>query len=79
MESTLAYLRTILFRDGVEQMRRDAQLALDGLSPDSPYRAAMLHTVGVSYLLQDDVKSADPIFAHALDEAEPRTHGRRWR
>ena len=69
VESTLAYLRTILFRDGVEQMRRDAQLALDGLSPDSPYRAAMLHTVGVSYLLQDDVKSADPIFAHALDEA----------
>jgi LuxR family maltose regulon positive regulatory protein len=69
VESTLAYLRAILFRDGVEQMRRDAQLALDGLSPDSPYRAAMLHSVGVSTLLQDDVNGADPIFAHALDEA----------
>ena len=69
VESTLAYLRAFLFRGGVEQMRRDAQLAFDGLSPDSPYRGAMLHTVGISYLLQGDVDSADPIFTHALDEA----------
>ena len=73
VESTLAYLRALLFREGVEQMRRDARLALDGLSPDSPYRAAMLHTVGISYLLQDNVDSADPIFAHALDEANLAT------
>jgi len=69
VESTLAYLRAFLFRGGVEQMRRDAQLAWDGLRPDSPYRAAMLHTVGISYLLQGDVDSADPVLARALDEA----------
>ena len=43
MEGTLAYLRTLLCRTGLDEMRRDAQLALDGLSPTSPYRPAMLH------------------------------------
>lgn len=49
MESTLAYLRAILCRDGVDEMRRDAQMAWEGLSPASPYRATMLHTEGISY------------------------------
>lgn len=69
MESQLAYLRAILCRDGVQEMRRDAQLAWDGLSPQSPYRVAMLHTEGLSYLLEGDVDRADPIFARAFDAA----------
>ena len=69
MASYLAYLRAILCRDGVDQMRRDAQIAGDGLSPRSPYRATMLHTEGVSYLLQGDPDRADPILAHAFDAA----------
>jgi LuxR family transcriptional regulator, maltose regulon positive regulatory protein len=69
MASYLAYLRAILCRDGVDQMRRDAQIAWDGLSPRSPYRATMLHTEGVSYLLQGDPDRADPILAHAFDAA----------
>jgi LuxR family transcriptional regulator, maltose regulon positive regulatory protein len=44
MEGHLAYLRAILCRNGVEEMRRDAQLGWDGLSPSSPYRSTMLHT-----------------------------------
>ncbi len=69
MESTLAYLRAILCRDGIDQMRRDAQIAWDGLSPASPYRATMLHTEGISYLVQGDHDRADPILAHAFDVA----------
>ena len=69
MEATLAYLRAILSRDGIDEMRRDAQIAWEGLSPASPYRATMLHTEGISYLVQGDHDRADPILAHAFDVA----------
>jgi LuxR family maltose regulon positive regulatory protein len=67
MEGTLAYLRAILCRDGIDAMRRDAQIAWDGLSPASPYRATMLYTVGNSYLVEGDPARAEPIFARAFD------------
>jgi LuxR family maltose regulon positive regulatory protein len=67
MEGTLAYLRACLCRGGVAEMRRDAQIAWDGLSPASPYRATVLYTVGLSHLLEDDPDGADPILARALD------------
>jgi len=69
MAATLAYMRALLCRGGVEQMRRDAQLALAGLNPASPYRATMLHTVGVFHLLVGDLARADPLFVHAFDVA----------
>ncbi|HEU4400002.1 MAG TPA: LuxR C-terminal-related transcriptional regulator [Actinomycetota bacterium] len=69
MESHLAYLRALLCRDGVAGMRRDATLAFQGLSPLSPYRATMLHTEGLSYLLEGEPDRADPILAQALDTA----------
>lgn len=69
MVSLLAYLRAILARDGVEAMRRDARLSLDGLSASSPYRATMLHTEGLSFLLAGDPRSAEPIFVAAFEEA----------
>ena len=69
MEAALAYLRALLCRRGVAQMRSDAELALAGLNPASPYRATMLHTEGVSHLLDGDLDRADPIFAHAFDVA----------
>jgi LuxR family transcriptional regulator, maltose regulon positive regulatory protein len=69
MEASLAYLRALLCRDGLDAMRRDAQLALGGLSPTSPYRASMLHAEGQSHLLQGDLDTADALFARALDEA----------
>src|SRR5690349_14871492 len=67
MEGTLAYLRAILCRDGVAEMRRDARIARDGLSPASPYQATMLYAEGLSYLLEDDPAYAEPILARALD------------
>src|SRR6266542_6447286 len=69
MEGTLAYLRAILCRDGIDAMRRDAQIAWDGLSPASPYRATMLYTVGNSYLVEGDPARAEPILARAFDIA----------
>jgi LuxR family maltose regulon positive regulatory protein len=69
MQGTLAYLRAILCRDGVAVMRRDAQIAWDGLSPASPYRATMLYTEGISYLLDGDPARADPIFTRAFGDA----------
>jgi len=69
MEGTLAYLRAVLCRDGIAAMRHDAQIAWDGLSPASPYRATMLYTEGISYLLEDDLDRADPILARAVGEA----------
>jgi LuxR family transcriptional regulator, maltose regulon positive regulatory protein len=69
MEATLAYLRAILCRDGIGEMRRDAQIAWDGLSPASPYRATMLYTEGISYLLEGDPARAAPILARSFDVA----------
>jgi LuxR family transcriptional regulator, maltose regulon positive regulatory protein len=69
IEATLAYLRAILCRDGIAGMRRDAQVAWHGLSPASPYRATMLYTEGISYLLEGDPARAEPILARALDLA----------
>jgi LuxR family maltose regulon positive regulatory protein len=69
MEGSIAYLRTLLCRNGLDQMRHDAQTALQGLGPTSPYRPAMLHAVGVASLLQSDPEQADVFFARALDES----------
>jgi LuxR family maltose regulon positive regulatory protein len=69
MAATLSYLRALLCRHGVAQMRHDAQLAMTELSPASPYRATMLHSEGVSHLLDGDLDRADPLLAHAFDVA----------
>ena len=69
MAATLAYLRALLCRHGIAQMRHDARLALAELNPASPYRATMLHTEGVSHLLGGDLDRADPLLVHAFDVA----------
>ena len=67
MGSLLAYLRAILARDGVEAMRRDAGLSFGELALTSPYRATMLYTEGISYLLDGEPDAADLILADAFD------------
>ncbi len=69
MGSSLAYLRTLLCRNGIDEMRREAQTAFAGLHPASPYRASMLYTEGLAYLMAGDPDQAEPILAHALDAA----------
>ena len=50
-------------------MGRDAESALEGLSPTSPYRSAMLHAIGAAHLLGRDPDAADLYFVRAVDEA----------
>jgi LuxR family maltose regulon positive regulatory protein len=69
MRGLLGYLRALLCREGVEQMRLDALDGWDGLAPGSPYRATMLHTEALSYLLEGDPDRADALFARAFDAA----------
>jgi LuxR family maltose regulon positive regulatory protein len=69
MEGSLAYMRALLCRDGLDEVRRDARLALEGLGPTSPYRPAMLHAEGLCHLLRGDLDEADRLFVRASDEA----------
>jgi LuxR family maltose regulon positive regulatory protein len=69
MVATLAYMRAILCRGGIGQMRRDARIAWDGLSPASPYRMSMLYTEGISHVLEGAPALAEPILARTLDFA----------
>jgi LuxR family maltose regulon positive regulatory protein len=69
MAGLLAYLRAILAADGVAGMRRDARSGWEGLSPISPYRPTMVHTEGLSYLLDGDLDRADAIFGTAFEDA----------
>jgi LuxR family maltose regulon positive regulatory protein len=69
MEGLLFFMRAVLCRRGVAQMRQDARAALDGLTSGSPHRWAMLHTEGISYLAEGDLVRADSLLAHAADVA----------
>jgi len=73
VEASMALLRAALCRDGVEQMRADAQLARDRLDPGDSARGPALHLEGISYLLAGQGDRADPILAHAVEVA---THDR---
>jgi LuxR family maltose regulon positive regulatory protein len=65
----LPYLRAMLAATGVEAIRQNARIGLEQLSPDSPYRATMIYTEGLSYLLDADPDRADPILARAFEAA----------
>ncbi|MBO9554230.1 LuxR C-terminal-related transcriptional regulator [Cellulomonas sp.] len=69
IEGTVAYLRAIEARHGLDAMRTDAQEGWAGLSPASPFRATMRHTAGLAALLDGDEDGADVLFADAVDLA----------
>ena len=69
IDGMVAYLRANLCRNGIEAMRRDAQIAWEGLSSTSPFRSNMLHVEGLSHLLEGDADRADAFFARAVDVA----------
>jgi LuxR family maltose regulon positive regulatory protein len=69
MEGSLAYLRTLLCREGLETMRQDADTALGGLRATSPYRPAMLHALALAFLVDGDLQRAERLFVQAEDEA----------
>jgi LuxR family maltose regulon positive regulatory protein len=65
----IAVLRAALCRDGVEQMRADAEDALIDLPVDSPLRPAALAMHGAAHVLLGDDEQGDLILALAADEA----------
>jgi LuxR family maltose regulon positive regulatory protein len=69
MKGLLAYLRTLFCRAGLEEMRRDADVALRGLHRSSPYRPAMLHAVAVAELLSGHLDQAELSLLQAEEEA----------
>lgn len=69
MESWRALLRAFLCREGVRELRRDAEVAIDGLAPGSQWQATALLMQGIAYLLEDEPVRADAAFVRALDVA----------
>jgi LuxR family maltose regulon positive regulatory protein len=68
-DADVLFMRAVLCRHGVAQMRQDAKAALDRLHPASHHRWGMLHIEGLSYLLEGDLAMAESILAHAADVA----------
>jgi len=68
-ESTLAYMRACLCRDGVAAMRADSIVAHQTLAPTSPYRTSMVFTEGLSYLIDGDPEHAETLLIRSADGA----------
>ena len=69
IDGWLALARALACREGLGQMRRDAQAARDGLAPVSPWRPKALLLEAISYLLDGEPSVADPILTQAFDAA----------
>jgi LuxR family transcriptional regulator, maltose regulon positive regulatory protein len=72
-EPSLALLRALLCRNGVDQMRADAELAAKTMPNGSFWRAASLLFLGVAQLMAGDPDQADAVFDDQV--AEARTAG----
>ncbi len=68
-ESTLAYMRACLCRDGVAAMRADSIVAHQTLAPTSPYRTSMVFTEGLSHLIAGDPEHAETLLIRSADGA----------
>jgi len=69
IEPWLALLRALLCRDGVDQMRADAELAAKTTAAGSLWRAASLLLLGTAHLMAGDPGQADAIFADQIAAA----------
>jgi LuxR family transcriptional regulator, maltose regulon positive regulatory protein len=65
----LAIMRLALCADGIDGIRRDADIAAEGLSAQSPYRAAAQSFEALGLLAAGEVERADALFAHAYSRA----------
>jgi LuxR family transcriptional regulator, maltose regulon positive regulatory protein len=69
LASWRAQLRACLCRSGVGELRRDTELALEGLAATSQWRASALGLQGVAYMLDDEPGLADTVLAQAVEVA----------
>ena len=65
IEPWLALLRALLCRDGVEQMRADAELAASTMAAGSFWRTAATLYLALAHLMADDTDRADVLFQDA--------------
>jgi anti-anti-sigma factor len=70
IDGWLALLRALMCRHGVEQLRADAELACRLVPTGSLLRAPAVLLLGISYLLVEDLDSADGLLAEAVEVAE---------
>ncbi len=75
IEPWLALLRALLCRDGVDQMRADAELAVKTMAAGSLWRAASFLLLGTAHLMAGDPDQADAVFEDQV--AEPGARGER--
>jgi LuxR family maltose regulon positive regulatory protein len=69
IEPWLAVLRALLCRDGVDQMRADAELAAKTTAAGSLWRAGSLLLLGTAHLMAGNPDQADAVFADEVAEA----------
>jgi LuxR family maltose regulon positive regulatory protein len=72
----IATVRALLARNGIEQMRVDAEQAVAELAPSSPWRAGALLCEGIAVELDGDPLSAERILVDAAETAV--TTGALW-
>ena len=70
LEPWIAVLRAAMCRDGVEQMRADAEIAVRDLGASSGWRPAALLLLGVAQLLLGEGDCGDESLAEAAEAAE---------
>jgi LuxR family transcriptional regulator, maltose regulon positive regulatory protein len=68
IEPWLGLLRALLCRDGVNQMRADAQLAASTMAAGSFWRTASILYLGLAHLMAGDPNRADVLFEDAAAE-----------
>jgi LuxR family transcriptional regulator, maltose regulon positive regulatory protein len=70
MEPWLALLRALLCRDGVDQMRANAELAAKTVPVTSFWRTASILFLGLAHLMGGEPDQADLIFENAAAEGQ---------
>jgi LuxR family transcriptional regulator, maltose regulon positive regulatory protein len=66
----LALIRALLCRDGVEQMRADAELAATTLAPRSFWRITSMMYQAAAHLMAGDLDRADVLFEAVVSEGQ---------
>ena len=70
IEPWLALIRALLCRDGVEQMRADAELAAATLAPGSFWRITAMMYQAAAHLMAGDLDRADVLFEDVIAEGQ---------
>ena len=70
VEPWLALIRALLCRDGVEQMRADAQVAARAMAPGSFWRITSMMYLAAAHLMAGDLDRADVLFEDVVAEGQ---------